>query len=152
VRSATQGKATDLQRSPACSRGVDLAASTTAQAGNTVALKRLVLEMGMGTDLHGRDYTKAAVRALRDALWHNSLTVVPALGYDRNDMRVEVIVGVADPAAVDCDAVAAVLPYGTATVSCVEGGLDVPSDDGQGMTVIANAAVVVWLDVDEVAT
>jgi uncharacterized protein (TIGR02058 family) len=117
-----------------------------------VALKRLVLEMGMGTDLHGRDYTKAAVRALRDALWHNSLTVVPALGYDRNDMRVEVIVGVADPAAVDCDAVAAVLPYGTATVSCVEGGLDVPSDDGQGMTVIANAAAVVWLDVDEVVT
>lgn len=56
-----------------------------------MSLKRLVLEMGMGTDLQGRDYTKAAVRALRDALWHNSLTVVPALGYERDDMRVEVM-------------------------------------------------------------
>lgn len=114
-----------------------------------MSLKRLVLEMGMGTDLQGRDYTKAAVRALRDALWHNSLTVVPALGYERDDMRVEVMIGVAQPDAVDRDAVAAVLPYGTATVSCIEGGLDVPSDDGQSTTVIANAAAVVWLDVDE---
>ncbi len=116
-----------------------------------MALKRLVLEMGMGTDLHGRDYTKAAVRALRDALWHNSLSVVPALGYDREDMRVEVIVGVADPDAVDCDAVAAVLPYGTATVRCIEGGLDVPGHDAKGVTVIANAAAIVWLDIDEAA-
>ena len=29
---------------------------------------RLVLEIGMGTDIRGTDYTKAAVRALRDAL------------------------------------------------------------------------------------
>ena len=34
-----------------------------------------VLEIGMGTDIRGADYTKAAVRALRDALWHNSLNV-----------------------------------------------------------------------------
>ena len=114
-----------------------------------MAMKRLVLEMGMGTDLQGRDYTKAAVRALRDALWHNSLTVVPALGYERDDMRVEVTIGVAQPDAVDQQAVADVLPYGTAIVSCVEGGLDVPGDDGKGMTVVANAAAVVWLDVEE---
>ena len=114
-----------------------------------MAMKRLVLEMGMGTDLQGRDYTKAAVRALRDALWHNSLTVVPALGYERDDMRVEVTIGVAQPDAVDRQAVADVLPYGTATVICVEGGLDVPGDDGKGMTVVANAAAVVWLDVEE---
>ncbi len=117
-----------------------------------MALKRLVLEMGMGTDLQGRDYTKAAVRALRDALWHNSLTVVPALGYDREDMRVEITIGVANPDAVDRQAVADALPYGSATVTCVNGGLDVPSDDGTRVTVIANAAAVVWLDVDEVAS
>ncbi|MFT7496045.1 MAG: hypothetical protein ACI9V8_000935, partial [Urechidicola sp.] len=29
--------------------------------------KRMVVEMGMGTDLQGGNYTKAAVRALRDA-------------------------------------------------------------------------------------
>ena len=45
-----------------------------------MALKRVALEIGMGTDIRGGDYTKAAVRALRDALWHNSLTVATAVG------------------------------------------------------------------------
>ena len=31
--------------------------------------KRMVIEMGMGTDIRGKDYTKAACRALKDALW-----------------------------------------------------------------------------------
>jgi uncharacterized protein (TIGR02058 family) len=47
-----------------------------------MAWKRVVTEMGMGTDIRGGDYTKAAVRALRDALWHNSLSVTRALGMD----------------------------------------------------------------------
>jgi uncharacterized protein (TIGR02058 family) len=29
--------------------------------------KRVILEMGCGNDLHGGDYTKAAVRAVQDA-------------------------------------------------------------------------------------
>jgi uncharacterized protein (TIGR02058 family) len=37
-----------------------------------MALQRMVLQIGMGTDIRGADSTKAAVRALRDALWHNS--------------------------------------------------------------------------------
>jgi uncharacterized protein (TIGR02058 family) len=45
-----------------------------------MALKRMVLQIGMGTDIRGQDYTKAAVRALRDALWHNSLSVADAVG------------------------------------------------------------------------
>ena len=40
-----------------------------------MAWKRMILEIGMGTDIRGGDSTKAAVRALRDALWHNSLTI-----------------------------------------------------------------------------
>ena len=36
-----------------------------------MTLKRVAMEFGMGTDLHGMDYTKAAVRARKDALWHN---------------------------------------------------------------------------------
>jgi len=31
-----------------------------------MARKRMVVEMGMGTDLQGQDYTKAAVRADSD--------------------------------------------------------------------------------------
>ena len=114
-----------------------------------MARKRLVVEMGMGTDLHGQDYTKAAVRALRDALWHNSLSLVPALGYSRDAMEVEVEIGVAKPELVDRDAVAAVLPYGSAEVSVVTGGLDVTNDDNSNVTVVANAAAVVYLNIDE---
>ena len=43
-----------------------------------MTMKRVVLEIGMGTDIRGADYTKAAVRALRDALWHNSFSAEAA--------------------------------------------------------------------------
>jgi len=111
-----------------------------------MALKRMVVEMGMGTDLQGGDYTKAAVRALRDALWHNSLTVAPAFGLPRESMMVEVNIGVAKPEQVDKEAVLAVLPYGTSSIEVVEGGLDIVSDCGTKVTVVANAAAVVYLD------
>jgi len=111
--------------------------------------KRLVVEMGRGNDLQGRDYTKAAVRALRDALHRNSLTVAPALGYPREAMEVDISIGVARPGEVDRDAVRAVLPYGRGSVEVVKGGLDVPADEGDGVTVVANAAAVVWLDIDD---
>lgn len=100
----------------------------------------------MGTDLQGRDYTKAAIRALRDALWHNSLTIAPALGCDRDAMQVDIEVGVAQPDAVDTSAVAAVLPYGQGRVRVSHGGLDVVSNAGQSHSVIANVAAVVYLD------
>jgi len=56
--------------------------------------KRMVLEIGMGTDIRGGDPTKAACRALRDALWHNSLSIATALGHPLDAMIVDVHVGV----------------------------------------------------------
>ena len=85
-----------------------------------MALKRMVLEIGMGTDIRGADSTKAAVRALRDALWHNSLSVATALGKPLEAMLVEVTIGVPRPETVDKAAVLAVLPYGRGTVVVVE--------------------------------
>lgn len=108
--------------------------------------KRMVLEIGMGTDIRGADYTKAAVRALRDALWHNSLSVAKALGQDTDSMRVEVLIGVPKPDKVDKEAVLAVLPHGTGTVTVVEGGLEIKNDAGTDSTVIAQAAAIVRLD------
>ena len=113
-----------------------------------MALKRMVLQIGMGTDIRGSDYTKASVRALRDALWHNSLSVANALGHPTDAMQVEVTIGVPRPDLVDKDEVLAVLPHGTGTVRVVEGGLDVPDDDGRDTAVIATAAVTVRVDVD----
>jgi uncharacterized protein (TIGR02058 family) len=112
-----------------------------------MALKRMVLEIGMGTDIRGADPTKAAVRALRDALWHNSLNIASALGMDTDAMQVEVTIGVPHPEKVDEQEVLAVLPHGTGTVSVIEGGLEIWNDEGTNATLIANAAAVVWLDV-----
>ena len=111
-----------------------------------MARKRLVMEVGMGTDLRGQDYTKAAIRGLKDALWHNSLSIAPALGYPREQMQVDIEIGVAQPDKVDKQAVADVLPYGQASVSVTKGGLDVPNDDDTNTIVIANVVAVVYLE------
>ena len=42
-------------------------------------MKRLILEMGTGNDLYGEDYTKAANRAVQDALHHSSLVLFRSL-------------------------------------------------------------------------
>ncbi len=111
-----------------------------------MALKHVVTEIGMGTDIRGADHTKAAVRALRDALWHNSLSVAAALGQPTDSMQVEVTIGVPQPGQVDREAVLSVLPHGTGTVNVVEGGLEIPNDAGTDSTLIAHAAAVVRLD------
>lgn len=108
-----------------------------------MALVRWITEMGMGVDVHGQDHTKAARRAVSDALRHSSLNFFRVTDHTRDDMHVEVIVAVADPTAVDTDAVAQEVPYGTVTVRAVAGGLDVPAPDGADRIVIANAAVLV---------
>ena len=112
-----------------------------------MALKRMVLQIGMGTDIRGADYTKAAVRALRDALWHNGRSVADAVGLPVDAMQVDVTIGVPRPDRVDEQAVLAVLPRGTGTVRVIEGGLEIPNDTGTNKTVIANAAAVVRLDI-----
>jgi len=112
-----------------------------------MALTRMVVEMGMGTDLQGSDYTKAAVRAVKDALWHNSLTIAPAFGIDKEQMKIELSVGVQKPNEVDAEQLKAVFPYGSVDVDVVEGGLDIPSPCGTKTTVVANAAATVFLDI-----
>jgi uncharacterized protein (TIGR02058 family) len=108
-------------------------------------LKSMVLEFGMGTDIRGGDYTKAAVRALEAALRQNSITFAQAFGLSGDDMFVRIQIGVAKPDEVDKAAVAAVLPYGTAVVIVEEGCMDTPQADGAGVKVLANAAVTVYI-------
>ena len=112
-----------------------------------MAVKRMVLEIGMGTDIRGTDSTKAACRALRDALWHNSLSIAAALGQTPDDMIVDVHIGVPRPETVDKAQVLAVLPYGRGTVTVVEGGLEIRNDAGTDGTLIANACAIVSLDI-----
>ena len=76
---------------------------------------RCITEMGMGVDVHGRDATKAAKRAVSDAIRHSS-SVRPPVRQDAQDMFVDVTIGVPNPEGVDTAAVAKELPYGTVTV------------------------------------
>ena len=111
-----------------------------------MTLKRVITEFGTGNDLHGGDYTKAAVRAVQDAIHHSSLTLIRSLGVDAKTMQVEVTVGVQQPARVDLAAVKSALPHGAVKVNAVKGGLDVPDDDGRDTAIIATAAVTVRID------
>jgi uncharacterized protein (TIGR02058 family) len=108
--------------------------------------KRVILEMGSGNDLHGGDYTKAAVRAVEDAIHHSSLTFIRTLGVDPQAMQVDVTIGVQQPEKVDPLAVKAALPHGQITVKVIKGGLDVPDEEAGDVAVIASAAVAVRLE------
>ena len=110
--------------------------------------KRVILEMGSGNDLYGGDYTKAACRAVQDALHHSSIVLFKSLGYDHQEMRVQVTIGVQEPDQVDLAVVTAELPRGRAEVTAVLGGLNVHDPEQQTTHVIATAAVEAFLPID----
>ena len=56
-------------------------------------MKRIILEMGMGNDLYGEDYTKASCRAVEDAIRHSSLILFRSLGFEYADMQVKITIG-----------------------------------------------------------
>ena len=111
-----------------------------------MTLKRVITEFGAGNDLHGGDYTKAAVRAVEDAIHHSSLTLIRSLGIDSRTMQVEVTVGAQRPDRVDAGRIKTALPHGEVTVKVVKGGLDVPDDTSNDVAVIATAAITVRID------
>jgi uncharacterized protein (TIGR02058 family) len=111
--------------------------------------KRVILEMGTGNDLHGGDYTKAAVRAVQDAIHHSSLPLVRTLGLDARAMQVEVTIGVQQPGKVDAKVVKSALPHGEVVVKLVKGGLDVTDEETGDVAVIASAAVAVRMDLSQ---
>lgn len=111
-----------------------------------MTLQRIITEFGSGNDLHGGDYTKAAVRAVEDAIHHSSLSLIRSLGVDARTMQVEVTVGVQHPGEVREEAVKAVLPHGQITVKILKGGLDVAGEAAGDVAIIASAAVTVRLD------
>jgi uncharacterized protein (TIGR02058 family) len=94
-----------------------------------VTAKLLVLEFGMGVDVHGLDATTAARRAVSDAIRHSSLPLLGDIRARGGKMLVDVTVGVPEPAAVDTEAVRKELPHGEVTVHAVAGGLRVPGTD-----------------------
>ena len=111
-------------------------------------MKRIILEMGMGNDLYGEDYTKAACRAVEDAIRHSSLVLFRSLGFDHAAMQVKVTIGVQYPEQVDALFVAEKLPRGKAEVRAVKGGLNVVDAVNNTTSVVATAAVEAYLNID----
>jgi uncharacterized protein (TIGR02058 family) len=107
---------------------------------------RVILELGSGNDLHGSDYTKAALRAVQDALHHSSLSFVRTVQVDKSKLDVEVTIGVQRPERVDLDAIKKSLPLGNITVKAVKGGLDVVDPEANDQASIASAAIAVRIE------
>ena len=89
-------------------------------------LKKFIVEFGMGTDFHGQDVTKAAKKAVKDAVSRSCLCgLEDVLGLTdfKRQVRILATVAVSRPEEVDCAAVAEALPVGTVEVKAVKGGL-----------------------------
>lgn len=115
--------------------------------------KRFIVEFGTGADLHGGDVTRAAQKAIKDAVSHSCLCgLVDIFGVkDPNEMHIEARVGCPYPERVDKDDVRKAIPFGTVNLEVVPGGLAVPGLSlpalGEGdEIVIAVAALTVYVD------
>ncbi|MEO1107359.1 MAG: Lin0512 family protein [Pseudomonadota bacterium] len=115
-----------------------------------MAKTRVLVEFGMGTSLRRADYTEAALRAIKDALWHNSINMAELFGFPKEAMIIDVEIGVQQPNQVDTEKLLAVFPYGTPSVTVSKGGLDIEKPGREGRTVIANAALAVSFDMEAV--
>ncbi|MGI9352700.1 MAG: Lin0512 family protein [Rhizobiaceae bacterium] len=108
-------------------------------------LKRIILEMGTGNDLYGEDYTKAAKRAVQDAIHHSSLTLFRSLKIDPEIMQIELNITAQDPEKVDLAAVSEELPYGNIIANATHGGLNIHDEVTDRTSVIVNAGIIVRL-------
>jgi uncharacterized protein (TIGR02058 family) len=119
-------------------------------------LKRFIVEIGSGIDLHGENATKAACRAVRDAVSRSCLCGLLEIVklQELDDVQVEILVASPKPQEVDLEQVMAEVPIGRKTARAVEGGMT-----AQGLCVtqfapkcdrilVANAAITVYVASD----
>jgi uncharacterized protein (TIGR02058 family) len=110
---------------------------------------RLVVELGMGADLHGADYTKSARRAIFDAIHRGSLLFLADMFKDGKMPKVyiDVVIASPKPDAVDKDEVLKEVPFGEKSLEIIPGGLRYTREDAGGDSiVISNAAVTVSVE------
>lgn len=122
--------------------------------------RRYLVEVGTGVDLHGMDETKAAQRAVKDAISHSSMVGLGSLfkfekfSEMEDALMVDVTVAAPNPEKVDGEAVLSNLPEGKRRIKVVKGGLQFPTEDTatEAKThgiVMVNACIVVLVDVDK---
>jgi uncharacterized protein (TIGR02058 family) len=113
--------------------------------------KRFIVEIGTGIDLHGENVTKAACRAVNDAVSRSCLCGLVEIMdlQDLGDVSVDILIASPRPHEVDLEQVKAAVPIGQKTARAVEGGMTTqglcvarfaPECD---QIVVANAAITV---------
>ncbi|NBJ69845.1 MULTISPECIES: Lin0512 family protein [Clostridia] len=113
----------------------------------------LFIQAGTGIDVHGQDITKAAVRAVENAIWFNSMPGIEQSLPDQKleNMKVNVKLAVPlDRKLLDTEKVKDAVPYGSVTVDVTDGGMATSSgviledkDDENDLMYMVNAAVEV---------
>ncbi|MBC1501664.1 hypothetical protein HB943_13740 [Listeria weihenstephanensis] len=113
--------------------------------------KLLFIQTGFGVDVHGQNVTKAAVRAVRNAIFTNSMPGIEDLLPEKNLNNMIVNVKLAlpvDAALLDHDAIKEIIPYGTVTIETMSGGMMTTSgifladkEDNNDLMYIVNASV-----------
>lgn len=119
-----------------------------------MAGKRYIVEIGTGIDLHGEDATKAACRAVKDAVSRSCLCGLFEILEIENleSVDIHILVAVPNPQDVDLDKVMAEVPIGRKTARAIEGGMTVEGlcvprfAPECSRIVVANAAVTVSVD------
>ena len=127
----------------------------------SIDYRRYLVEVGTGIDLHGGDETKAAQRAVKDAISHSSMVGLSQLFKAESfaeleeALMVDVTIATPNPEKVDREAVLSTLPEGKRMITVVRGGMAFPtaSTRKEARThdiVMANAVIVVLVDVEKV--
>ncbi|MDR1486900.1 MAG: Lin0512 family protein [Deltaproteobacteria bacterium] len=119
-------------------------------------LKRFIVEFGTGADLHGQDVTKAAKRAIKDAVSHSCLCgLMDIFNFDHPDrMYIRLKVAAPHPERLDLQEIRKAVPFGQVEIEVVEGGmetegLNVPSLGAGDRIVIVVASLTVLVDLDQ---
>ncbi len=121
--------------------------------------RRYLVEVGTGIDLHGGDETKAAQRAVKDAIHHSSMVglsqlfKVETFAELEEALIVDVTIATPNPEKGDGDMVLSILPEGKRRITVVEGGMAFPtaSTADEAKThgiVMVNAVIVVLVDAE----
>lgn len=89
----------------------------------------LLVECGFGNDSHGQNATKAAIRACRNAIEFNSLSIKKMIpgGYEAMKLNVILAVPKKYQDTLDLDEVAKTFPYGDIKFLVQDGGMIAPS-------------------------
>jgi len=123
--------------------------------------RKYLLENGTGVDLHGKDETKAAQRAVKDAISHSSMIGLGALfkigsfAELEDALMVDVTIATPNPDSVDGEAVLGMLPEGKRRINIIKGGMMWPTEDTEEdakshTVVMVNTIIVVLIDVEKV--